>query len=73
MSKQDKDGNWEHRIWCNFFSRPGPCTCCDRHPEWPYLSDLRSKNPQMDDKQIVMREAETKWPEAVFYPNGPKK
>ena len=72
MSKQNEDGDWEHKLWCNFFSRPGPCRCCERHTEWPYLSDLMKANPGMSVGEVMAKEVSTNWPDAVKRPGtGP--
>jgi hypothetical protein len=72
MSRQNEDGDWEHRIWCNSFFHPGPCKCCDRHTDWPYLSDLAKENPGKSAGELFSMEQTKNWPDAVIRPGtGP--
>jgi len=64
MSKQHDNGVWEHRMWCNYWSRPGPCRCCENHPEWPYVSDLSKKYPGLSEEELFLKEQQEKWPDA---------
>jgi hypothetical protein len=71
MSKQNEDGRWEHRLWCNYLG-DGPCKCCDNKTDWPYLSDLKKNNPGLSVDEAIAKEVARNWPDAVPRPGtGP--
>ena len=59
------NGVWEHRMWCNYFMKEGPCWCCDAHQKWPYASDLM-KETNKTKEQVVEDEINKNYPDVVI-------
>lgn len=55
----------EHGVYCNYWMRPGLCSSCESHPEWPRMGELRKKWPiKNDDSECIEAEVAEKWPDA---------